>query len=67
MPPPSVSIMGGKVQVMMALAVHMQKIAVPFMMPRTLAGKISPIIVHTIVPLEDCTMSMKTDMSPRMR
>ena len=59
--------MRGKVQVMRALATHMQKIALPFITPRTLAGKSSPIIVHTTVPLEDWTMSMKTAMRPRMR
>ena len=45
--------MTGKVQPTIALTTHRQKMAVPFMTPRTLFGKISPIMVHTIVPFED--------------
>ena len=66
-PPPRLAIMDGKVKVMTALITHMKKMAVPFMMPRTFAWNISPSMVHTTVPLVDCTMSINTAIRPRMR
>ena len=66
-PPPQLASILGKAVLRIALVTHMQKIAVPFMTPRTLEGKSSPIMVHTTVPLEDCTMSMKAAMRARMR
>ena len=52
---------------MAALTIHMKKIAVPFMTPRTWEGNISPSMVHTTVPLVDWTTSMNTAMSTSTR